>query len=150
MKPDISSSLFSCFSAFLRQAAGSRYIDRVIVSTDDDQVAEVAREGADGILPEGGKHLCDAAAAVGALFVIVVGTWMTEKRLAAYFVAGGSLSTPDLRAFLAQKLPDYMIPSTFTQLDAQPLTIDTRHTIKNCVIPVRFISDISTCTLTLQ
>ncbi len=28
----------------LRQAARSRYIDRVIVSTDDDQVAEVARE----------------------------------------------------------------------------------------------------------
>lgn len=28
----------------LRQAAESRYIDRVIVSTDDDQVAEVARE----------------------------------------------------------------------------------------------------------
>ena len=28
----------------LRQAARSRYIDRIIVSTDDDQVAEVARE----------------------------------------------------------------------------------------------------------
>ena len=46
----------------------------------------------------------------------------SEKRLAAYFVANESLSTSDLRDYLSQKLPGYMIPSTFTQLDEMPLT----------------------------
>lgn len=39
--------------------------------------------------------------------------------LAAYMVADGS---PDVRAFLRAKLPDYMIPSRFMQLDELPLT----------------------------
>ncbi len=40
--------------------------------------------------------------------------------LAGYAVADGK--NPDLRAFLKQKLPDYMIPSRFVFLDALPLT----------------------------
>ncbi len=46
----------------------------------------------------------------------------SEKRLAAYFVAKQPLSTSDLRAYLGQRLPDYMLPSTFMQLDVIPLT----------------------------
>jgi amino acid adenylation domain-containing protein/non-ribosomal peptide synthase protein (TIGR01720 family) len=45
-----------------------------------------------------------------------------EKRLVAYFVAGGQLPPSDLRAFLAERLPDYMIPFIFIQLDSLPLT----------------------------
>ncbi len=47
------------------------------------------------------------------------------KQLAAYLVAapGGSAPDPaDLRAYLAETLPDYMIPATFTVLDELPLT----------------------------
>ncbi|MGL6344741.1 MAG: amino acid adenylation domain-containing protein, partial [Waterburya sp.] len=45
-----------------------------------------------------------------------------DKRLVAYFVARGKLEVKQLRDFLKSKLPDYMIPSAWVQLDALPLT----------------------------
>ena len=46
------------------------------------------------------------------------------KRLVAYVVTrpGSSPSSADLQAFLAEKLPDYMVPTTYLILDALPLT----------------------------
>ena len=43
-----------------------------------------------------------------------------EKRLAAY--VAGKFRTEELRAFLAQQLPDYMVPATFVAVDSLPLT----------------------------
>ena len=47
-----------------------------------------------------------------------------EKRLVAYVVPkqGQTPTRGDLRGFLKQRLPDYMIPSTFVILDKLPLT----------------------------
>jgi len=47
-----------------------------------------------------------------------------EKRLVAYVVPeqGRAATVKELRSFLQQKLPDYMIPSTFVFLDVLPLT----------------------------
>ena len=46
-----------------------------------------------------------------------------NKRLVAYLVTQNqSTNISDLRRFLSQKLPDYMIPSTFTLLEILPLT----------------------------
>jgi natural product biosynthesis luciferase-like monooxygenase protein len=47
-----------------------------------------------------------------------------DKRLVAYLVATPQLKQPgeQLEAFLRQKLPDYMIPSSFVWLDRLPLT----------------------------
>jgi amino acid adenylation domain-containing protein len=46
----------------------------------------------------------------------------TEKRLVAYVVARASLPPiRELRDFLAQQLPDYMLPATFVSLDALPV-----------------------------
>jgi aspartate racemase len=46
-----------------------------------------------------------------------------EKRLVAYIVPRSSAPTvSELRDFLQQKLPDYMVPSAFMFLDALPLT----------------------------
>ncbi|NOK32233.1 amino acid adenylation domain-containing protein [Corallococcus exercitus] len=45
-----------------------------------------------------------------------------DKRLIAYVVAPASLDMTELRAFLKQRLPDYMVPSTVVRLDALPLT----------------------------
>jgi amino acid adenylation domain-containing protein/non-ribosomal peptide synthase protein (TIGR01720 family) len=45
-----------------------------------------------------------------------------EKRLVAYFVAGQSLGIGELRAFLARKIPEHMLPSAFIPLAAMPLT----------------------------
>ncbi|HEV2828702.1 MAG TPA: amino acid adenylation domain-containing protein [Pyrinomonadaceae bacterium] len=44
------------------------------------------------------------------------------KRLVAYFVANSSTSSvAELRNFLTERLPDYMVPSVFVQLKALPL-----------------------------
>jgi aspartate racemase len=46
-----------------------------------------------------------------------------QKRLAAYLVAAGAAPPhSELRAFMRQRLPDYMIPATFVALEALPLT----------------------------
>ena len=51
-----------------------------------------------------------------------------NPRLIAYWVADvsqpslGSSSSEQLRAFLADRLPDYMVPAAFLQLEALPLT----------------------------
>ncbi len=45
-----------------------------------------------------------------------------EKRLIAYVVARQNVAVGELRAYLAGKLPDYMLPSSFVALSALPLT----------------------------
>jgi amino acid adenylation domain-containing protein len=47
-----------------------------------------------------------------------------NQRLAAFLVAqpGQSASAADLRAFMLNQLPDYMVPSAFAWLEALPLT----------------------------
>lgn len=48
----------------------------------------------------------------------------SEQRLAAYFVAGGDVSTVELRRHLQEQLPDYMVPSYLVELDELPLTVN--------------------------
>ncbi|MEW6737180.1 MAG: amino acid adenylation domain-containing protein, partial [Acidobacteriota bacterium] len=47
-----------------------------------------------------------------------------EKRLVAYVVcsAGNNLSKEELRQYLAERVPDYMLPTAYVFLDALPLT----------------------------
>jgi amino acid adenylation domain-containing protein len=47
-----------------------------------------------------------------------------EKRVVAYCVAtpGVALATAQLRSFMKEKLPDYMLPSVFVTLKSMPLT----------------------------
>lgn len=45
-----------------------------------------------------------------------------HRYMCAYFVANQKLTVPELRAHLAQTLPDYMIPAQFIQLERMPLT----------------------------
>lgn len=55
--------------------------------------------------------------------VVARGEQLSEKRLCAYLVLQAQEdSQPDWQAFLAKKLPEYMIPSHFITLDALPLT----------------------------
>ena len=44
------------------------------------------------------------------------------KYLCAYFVAKEALAVTELREFLSQNLPDYMIPSYFITLEDMPLS----------------------------
>jgi hypothetical protein len=43
--------------------------------------------------------------------------------LAAYLVARGTASTPAVRSFLRERLPDYLVPSDFVWVDALPRTV---------------------------
>ncbi len=48
-----------------------------------------------------------------------------DKRLAAYMVLSGTrsdFSASELRNFLKQKLPEYMVPATYVRLESLPLT----------------------------
>ncbi len=45
-----------------------------------------------------------------------------NKYLVAYYVSDTRLDAKDLRAYLLQRLPDYMVPSFFMQLEHLPLT----------------------------
>jgi len=45
-----------------------------------------------------------------------------ERALMAYVVAGPEVGEGDLRAFLAVRLPDYMVPAAFVPLASLPLT----------------------------
>jgi amino acid adenylation domain-containing protein len=59
--------------------------------------------------------------------VVVVAGKHGESRLVAYYVADpsvGVLTNGTLRQHLIKWLPEYMIPSTFVELDALPLTVN--------------------------
>jgi amino acid adenylation domain-containing protein len=63
-------------------------------------------------------------AAIAACAIVPRRTVQGEKYLAAYVVAaaGQSSTTEELRAFLAQTLPEYMIPAAFIGVAELPLT----------------------------
>jgi len=63
--------------------------------------------------------------AVQAAVVLVKEDEFSEKRLVAYLVPAGtefSISIGELRTWLRQRLPEYMVPSTFVVLEEFPLT----------------------------
>ncbi|MDO3675426.1 amino acid adenylation domain-containing protein [Paenibacillus ehimensis] len=58
-----------------------------------------------------------------------------QKQLCAYFVADRAFTASEARSALAQKLPDYMIPSYFVQLEQIPLTINGKVDRKALPVP---------------
>jgi amino acid adenylation domain-containing protein len=64
-----------------------------------------------------------------------------DKRLVAYIVPDSSTAPQDLRGFLRQKLPDYMLPSAFIALDKLPLTANGKLDRKALPAPDRTGAD---------
>ena len=58
-----------------------------------------------------------------------------EKRLVAYVVAQRVFPITELRGFLAEKLPEHMVPSAFVFLDALPLTSNGKIDRRNLPAP---------------
>lgn len=64
-----------------------------------------------------------------------------RKRLIVYFTAREKLSPNALRQFLAAKLPGYMVPSEFLQLETLPTTPTGKIDFKNLPDPCTFLRD---------
>jgi amino acid adenylation domain-containing protein len=72
--------------------------------------------------------------------VVVVGDSAAgEKELAAYIVksAGGDLDLAALRQALRRRLPEYMVPATFTFIERLPLTVNGKLDVKALPPPAR-------------
>ncbi|NEO30634.1 MAG: amino acid adenylation domain-containing protein [Symploca sp. SIO3C6] len=64
------------------------------------------------------------------------------KSLAAYLVSEGQQpSSNELRSFLKEKLPDYMIPASFTLLEALPITPNGKVDRRNLPVPEFQLND---------
>ncbi|BCL84580.1 non-ribosomal peptide synthetase [Ktedonobacteria bacterium brp13] len=57
-----------------------------------------------------------------------------EKRLVAYVVASEQVAESEWKAYLSQRLPEYLLPSVFMQLDAFPLNANGK--IERRALPV--------------
>lgn len=65
-----------------------------------------------------------------------------NKRLVAYIASSSeSIATGTLRQFLKQKLPDYMVPSSFVILDKLPLTPNGKVDRRSLPAPEQFKSE---------
>ncbi|MCW3465952.1 non-ribosomal peptide synthetase [Chitinophaga nivalis] len=68
------------------------------------------------------EHAIQAHPAITATVVVVKNNAAGENELVAYVVSATTFSTTALRTHLSSRLPDYMIPGYYIQLDALPLT----------------------------
>ena len=58
---------------------------------------------------------------IRAVVVITKDLEINDKYLVAYFVSGKPVSSFELRGFLSERIPEYMIPSYFVRIDQVPL-----------------------------
>ncbi|WP_157846668.1 non-ribosomal peptide synthetase, partial [Kitasatospora aureofaciens] len=65
-----------------------------------------------------------AHSAVGQVAVVVREDTPGVKRLVGYVVPTGDVAAQELRAHLAERLPEYMVPAAYLVLDALPLTVN--------------------------
>ncbi|MBT6204879.1 MAG: amino acid adenylation domain-containing protein [Rhodospirillaceae bacterium] len=63
------------------------------------------------------------------------------KQLAAFYVPGGDVSTHELRAFVAARVADYMVPSLFIAHDALPLLPNGKLDRRSLKVPDDFRAD---------
>jgi amino acid adenylation domain-containing protein len=81
---------------------------------------------------------------IRAAVAVAVGESSNNKQLVAYFVPkpGQSPTTHELRDFLQQKLPDYMMPAAFVMLESLMLTPNGKLDRKSLPIPDQTSSEL--------
>ncbi len=75
------------------------------------------------------ESVLSAHPAVGKVVVLVREDVAGDRRIVAYVVARAQATPPatsQLRAYLKERLPDYMVPSAFVVLDEMPLTANKK------------------------
>ncbi|MEE4000846.1 amino acid adenylation domain-containing protein [Tenacibaculum sp. FZY0031] len=65
----------------------------------------------------------------------------TDQNLCAYYVAKTQLSAEELKEFLSEKLPDYMVPTLFVQVDVMPLTANDKVDYGKLPDPIKMIGE---------
>jgi amino acid adenylation domain-containing protein/non-ribosomal peptide synthase protein (TIGR01720 family) len=73
--------------------------------------------------------------------VVVIRDIANYSRLVAYLV--GQDTNVDLRAYLASKLPNYMLPSAFVWMEQLPLTTNGKVDLKNLPLPCLTRNDVT-------
>ncbi|WP_165760205.1 AMP-binding enzyme, partial [Niastella populi] len=68
------------------------------------------------------EHALIKHASIEQAVVLVKENESGEKELVAYVTANSAQNTSDLRGFLKEMLPAYMLPAYFVQIEAMPLT----------------------------
>ncbi len=68
--------------------------------------------------------------------VVIDRKYNGQKVLAAYLVTGGTLSDEMLLAHLSDRLPDYMLPASFTFMESIPLTLNGKMDRRSLPEPV--------------
>ncbi|SHJ71338.1 non-ribosomal peptide synthetase [Aquimarina spongiae] len=72
----------------------------------------------------------------GIIDVIVVAKGEAQgKTLVAYYTTEQEIDTAELRSYVSQKLPEYMVPSFFVELDRLPLTVNGKVDRNNLPMP---------------
>ncbi|MEA5549581.1 amino acid adenylation domain-containing protein [Anabaena cylindrica UHCC 0172] len=68
--------------------------------------------------------------------VVITDEWEEEKRLVAYYVPGESQPHGnELRQYLKNKLPDYMVPAAYVSVDVFPLNVNGKIDVKSLPAP---------------
>ncbi len=73
---------------------------------------------------------------------VVVKNDKEEQYLVAYYILDGDLGCEDLKAWLSQWLPNYMLPAYYIPLDSFPLTINGKVDKKKLPVPVITAQDV--------
>ncbi|MBE7384661.1 MAG: amino acid adenylation domain-containing protein [Leptolyngbya sp. SIO1E4] len=80
--------------------------------------------------------------AVSKAVVTVVGNQLNEKRLVGYVVSKQEISIDELRCFLRDQLPEYMLPSAFMFLENLPLSANGKVDRRALPVPDRSVGEL--------
>lgn len=129
-RPDITAERFICDPFSLESGARLYKTGDLAFELPDGQIAYLGRLDDQikilgyRIEPNEIVAVLDRHPAIQSSVVVARGSSCEEKRLAAYLVMrNGSIpAAAEVRTFLQNELPEYMVPSIFVCLDALPLT----------------------------
>jgi len=70
------------------------------------------------------KNVLDSHALISEAIVIAKEDMQGDKNLVAYIVSKERLTITDVRSYLAEKLPEYMVPAYYVEMESLPLTVN--------------------------
>ena len=81
------------------------------------------------------ENALNASALISQSVVLVKNNAESDKQLVAFVVPNASFKKTEIEAYLSAKMPEYMVPRIWVELDQMPLTISGKIDKKSLVIP---------------